>query len=75
MNWIPLLLFNKMNQKLGEIYLYGNRCSFPSLLYTKHFPEFSSVWEQSQFPVDPVRKEELAISSLLLSSESIQETL
>lgn len=42
-SWIPLLLFNKRNQKIGEIYFYGNRCSFPSLLYTKHFWVLNSL--------------------------------
>lgn len=52
-----------------EIDVPSHHCYIPNIF------EFSTVWEQSQLPVDPVRKEELAISSLLLNPESIQETV
>lgn len=41
--YLSSLFLNKKNhRKIGENNFYANRTSFSSLLYTKHFPEFSS---------------------------------
>ena len=73
--YLSSLFLNKKNHlKIGEINFYANRTSFSSLSYTKHFPEFSSFWEQSQLTMDTIRQEDPEISSALLHSEIVQET-